>query len=290
MAIREIALKNQLQRVNWKSKDTYFGPLIVFVIASFVAYLQPFEIGKTGGLHRWVFWLTICFLGYLIYKPFIALGTHLLLGRYPCLSDRRWLTLSLLTLVASIIMTFLSPLVVLAFFESPVGYMAMLSNSAVMSLFIGGLITLIDTLKSLLNDKHQTIHEQQQQLQQEKTKNDSHCYQGVEQLLSKIPPEKRGQLLYLKIEDHYLSIRTDKGNDLVLFRFKDALALVKDYPGIQVNRSWWVAESAIGDLYKQGRKWVLALSNDVNVPVSQKHLKAVKTLVNNKQNLTKSED
>ena len=279
MANRKITLKNQLQSISWRAKDTYFGSLVVFVIASFLAYLQPFGMDKVERLYGWGFWLTICFCGYIIYAPFINLGKRILPQRYPLLAHKPWTLLVLLTLAASVIMSLLAPFIVLTFFDLPMGYVGILGQSAVMSLFIGGLITFIHTVKSLLRTQHQMIHEQQQQLSQEKAKNADYRHQGVEQLLSNMPLEKRGQLLCLEIDDHYLNIHTDKGNHLVLMRFKDALVLVKDYPGIQTHRSWWVAESAITGSMKEGRKLMLKLSNNLTVPVSKNYLDAVKDII-----------
>ncbi len=215
----------------------------------------------------------------MIYAPLITFGRLQLPQWYPSLTTRPWLTIVLLALLASVVMTFIAPLIVLAFFEVSVGYVYILGQSAVMSLFIGGIITFIHTAKSLLKRQHQIIHDQQQALYEEKARNDDYRHQVVEQLLSNMPLEKRGQLLCLQIDDHYLNIHTDKGNHLVLMRFKDALTLVKYYPGIQTHRSWWVEKKAIYKSYREGRKLTLVLSNNITVPVSKNYVDSVREIL-----------
>ena len=43
------------------------------------------------------------------------------------------------------------------------------------------------------------------------------------------------------MEDHYVRVFTDAGESLILLRLSDAMAEVRDVPGLQIHRSHWVA-------------------------------------------------
>ena len=96
--------------------------------------------------------------------------------------------------------------------------------------------------------------------------------------MEKLPLEKRGNLLCLEMDDHYLKVYTDKGHHLILMRFKDALALLESYAGLQTHRSWWVAIDAITTTQRDGRKVSLTLSNSLAVPVSRTYMKNITAL------------
>ena len=99
-----------------------------------------------------------------------------------------------------------------------------------------------------------------------------------EPLLEQLRANKRGELLAVETQDHYLKVYTDKGHHLILMRLKDALTLLKDYPGLQIRRSWWVANSAITAIEKVDRKTWLVLKNGIKAPVSRTFTADVKKL------------
>lgn len=94
--------------------------------------------------------------------------------------------------------------------------------------------------------------------------------------LRRIPPKLGTELLCIATEDHYLRIVTDRGSDLILFRFSDALAELRPMPGQQVHRSYWVAERAVASVEQDGNRTFLVLTNGVKVPVSQTFLPAIR--------------
>jgi hypothetical protein len=85
-------------------------------------------------------------------------------------------------------------------------------------------------------------------------------------LMERVRPERRGTLLALKAEGHYLQVHTDAGSDLILYRLSDALLEVGADDGAQVHRSWWVAAGALSQTRHRDR---LVLVNGVEVPVSR---------------------
>lgn len=97
--------------------------------------------------------------------------------------------------------------------------------------------------------------------------------------LSRLPDHLGTQLLHLQMEDHYLRATTDKGDTLILIRFRDALQELGDYDGLQVHRSWWVARQAVEKISRSGRKIDLIMQDGTRVPVSAAYRKAVEETV-----------
>ena len=85
-------------------------------------------------------------------------------------------------------------------------------------------------------------------------------------LLERVRPERRGALLAIKAEGHYLQVYTDAGSDLILYRLSDALLELGGEDGAQAHRSWWVASRALAPQRHRDR---LVLTNGVDVPVSR---------------------
>lgn len=98
-----------------------------------------------------------------------------------------------------------------------------------------------------------------------------------DQLMKRLKPEARGELLALEMEDHYLRVHTARGNDLILHRLSDALDEVAGLDGLQVHRSYWVARAAVREVERDGRRLRLVLTNGLKVPVSRNNVAALKT-------------
>lgn len=85
-------------------------------------------------------------------------------------------------------------------------------------------------------------------------------------LMERVRPERRGALLALKADGHYLHVHTDAGSDLIIYRLSDAIRELPPEQGAQVHRSWWVAGRALGPERHRDR---LSLVNGLEVPVSR---------------------
>lgn len=94
--------------------------------------------------------------------------------------------------------------------------------------------------------------------------------------LKRLAPNLGDELLCLSMEDHYLRAFTTKGDQLILMRLKDAAVELDDYPGLQVHRSHWVALDAISEARRDGRRILLKLKNDHEVPVSRSYVDELK--------------
>ncbi len=86
-----------------------------------------------------------------------------------------------------------------------------------------------------------------------------------------VPRLADGRLLALEAEDHYLRVHTDRGSDLVLMRLRDAIAELVQVPGLQVHRSFWVAEAAVAQVARRGQGWQITLESGLTVPVSRNY-------------------
>lgn len=95
-------------------------------------------------------------------------------------------------------------------------------------------------------------------------------------ILDRLPLDKRGALLSLSVQDHYVEVVTTKGAELVLMRLSDAMAEVGDTPGLQVHRSHWVALGAVRAARRDGARAILTLSDGRDIPVSRTYLPAIR--------------
>lgn len=83
-------------------------------------------------------------------------------------------------------------------------------------------------------------------------------------------------VLCLQMEDHYVRVHTAAGSRLVLATLQQAIASVENGRGLQVHRSWWVANDAVAEVLSDGRNLRLRLTNGVVAPVARSAVAAVR--------------
>jgi DNA-binding LytR/AlgR family response regulator len=93
----------------------------------------------------------------------------------------------------------------------------------------------------------------------------------MESLLALMDPSKRGPLLAISSEDHYVRLYSDRGDSLIAMRFSNAVAALTVEDGMQVHRSWWVAADAVEAVNRAGEGLQLKLCNGLKVPVSRSY-------------------
>ncbi|MGB0505553.1 MAG: LytTR family DNA-binding domain-containing protein [Pikeienuella sp.] len=101
-------------------------------------------------------------------------------------------------------------------------------------------------------------------------------YSSTPRLVKRLKPELGQKLLRLSMQDHYVEAFTDKGSQLVLMRFTDALAELDEAKGWRIHRSHWVAEAAITDMRRFDGKTFVVLGEGVELPVSRTYLPKLK--------------
>nr|WP_239029977.1 LytTR family DNA-binding domain-containing protein [Nereida sp. MMG025] len=92
---------------------------------------------------------------------------------------------------------------------------------------------------------------------------------------ARLPYDKRGDLISISSEDHYIRICTTKGEEMILLRLSDAVREVGDTAGLQVHRSHWIATDHVRMVHKLKDRAEITLSNDRVIPVSRRYLQAV---------------
>ena len=95
-------------------------------------------------------------------------------------------------------------------------------------------------------------------------------------ILQRMPVDKRGALVALCVEDHYVRIQTVKGEALVLLRLSDAMNEVGDTPGARVHRSHWAAFDQVRSARRAGDRAILTMSNGAEIPVSRANIAAIR--------------
>jgi hypothetical protein len=95
-------------------------------------------------------------------------------------------------------------------------------------------------------------------------------------LLARLPVEKRGALVALSAEDHYVRVRTTRGEELVLMRLSDAIGETHPVRGLKVHRSHWVALGQVIAVRRSGDRTRLAMAQGPEIPVSRGALQTLR--------------
>ncbi|MGY6704999.1 LytTR family DNA-binding domain-containing protein [Roseinatronobacter sp.] len=94
---------------------------------------------------------------------------------------------------------------------------------------------------------------------------------ATDAFVARLPLAKRGPLIRLEAQDHYLRVVTQNGSELVLMRMADAEAALQG-AGLRVHRSHWVALAAITRVERQQGRIALVMHDGAIVPVSRSNL------------------
>lgn len=95
-------------------------------------------------------------------------------------------------------------------------------------------------------------------------------------ILQRLPLDKRGALISLSVQDHYVEVATAKGKALILMRLSDAISETEGANGLQVHRSHWVALDAVKTTQRRQGKILIELSNGAELPVSRSFVPKVR--------------
>ena len=94
--------------------------------------------------------------------------------------------------------------------------------------------------------------------------------------LGLIPAERRGEVIHMKSELHYLSVATIKGQSLILYALRDAILDLPPDMGIQTHRSYWANLVHVKEFKPDGRLATLRMSDGATIPVSRSKVKDLK--------------
>ncbi|KGJ95709.1 LytTR family DNA-binding domain-containing protein [Thalassotalea sp. ND16A] len=272
MTNREINHKNQPIRALITKEEFVHDLLTVLVVGILLGFLAPFGMNEVPLFLAIFYWVVTCTCGYFIYMPCNQLSERYLVKLVP----NHWGRLIITMIVASVLMSFFVPFSVWLFFDITINYPQQFWQVLPKAIIIGGILTFIGIVKDYINRQNAKLSKSAQLIDQQLQESSSQDELQLQKFMAELPVEKRGKLLCLEMSDHYLKVYTDKGHHLILMRFKDALALLSGYQGLQTHRSWWVAIEAIAKVHKDGRKTYLELANELQVPVSKTYAEAVK--------------
>lgn len=89
--------------------------------------------------------------------------------------------------------------------------------------------------------------------------------------LAKVRPALRGRVIAINAELHYVRVFTDRGEDLIHYRFRDAAADLEALGGLQVHRSWCVLAEEI--VFRRAQS--VELRGGLSVPVGRVYKSAL---------------
>ncbi|WP_136441187.1 LytTR family DNA-binding domain-containing protein [Pacificoceanicola onchidii] len=95
-------------------------------------------------------------------------------------------------------------------------------------------------------------------------------------ILDRLPLDKRAALVALSVEDHYVRVRTLRGEELILMRLSDAVREIGATPGAQVHRSHWAAFDQVTSVRREGDRAILTMTTGAEVPVSRANVPRIK--------------
>ena len=95
-------------------------------------------------------------------------------------------------------------------------------------------------------------------------------------IMARLPLEKRGALVSLSVEDHYVHVTTTKGDVMLLMRLSDAINETPPTVGLQVHRSHWVATTQVARTERIGDRAILTLHNGTQIPASRSYMAALR--------------
>ncbi|WP_116090754.1 LytTR family DNA-binding domain-containing protein [Sphingomonas crusticola] len=98
--------------------------------------------------------------------------------------------------------------------------------------------------------------------------------EGVESA-ARLPERLLDLVLCLQMEDHHVRAYTSAGSQLYFASMRDAVNQL-GARGLQVHRSWWVAQAAVRGAAGDSRSLQLKLSNGIEVPVARARIAAIR--------------
>ena len=229
----------------------WFRPLIIILwIGTFLAILGPYGSSQIGWPWVWIYWTGLIGLG----GVFGFVTGHWLPKLLPGVPE--WAVYIAAIMTVSIPVT----VAVIGLDTELFARIPSLSQIVrtyglvlVISVFVTAVTWAIERLSSSPEDKSETA-------------------EASSTLIEKLPHRlRKATLLSMTAEDHYLRVRTDAGEALILMRLSDAVTACEALDGARTHRSWWVARDAVEEVTKGDGRATLILSDKTEAPVSRSY-------------------
>ena len=89
-------------------------------------------------------------------------------------------------------------------------------------------------------------------------------------LRAKLPVHLRNAaILALSAEDHYVRVRTDRGETLILMNLAVAIAALGEKAGVRIHRSHWISRPLAETASTRGSRHGVCVDNNTVLPVSR---------------------
>lgn len=95
------------------------------------------------------------------------------------------------------------------------------------------------------------------------------------QRLTKLANLRVDELLAVEAEDHYIQVHSQRGKELIYYRFGDALEELALLDGLRIHRSAWISKKAIDRVEGEGRNMHVRLISGERLRVSLSNRGAV---------------
>lgn len=106
-------------------------------------------------------------------------------------------------------------------------------------------------------------------------------------LLNLMDEKKRGHLISMSAQGHYVSVATSKGSELFRMKSSDAFETVDPRIGVQIHRSHWIAISAIKSIDERNR--TVELIDGQKLPISHQKMPTL-TLELSRRNMFRQQE
>jgi DNA-binding LytR/AlgR family response regulator len=80
---------------------------------------------------------------------------------------------------------------------------------------------------------------------------------------------RQAPIVALSAEDHYVRVRTDRGQALILMNFANAVAALGPDAGVRIHRSHWVSRALAAKTTTSGSRNGIRVGDDTVLPVSR---------------------
>ena len=239
----------------------------MLVLASIVGFMGPFgTYGHEGLVDRTVHWWSLLMGAYLLVRP--AIPGLMAMARATELPPRA--TVFWGVVVISLPLGLLWRQVGRDTFREVDGYTGLLPFSLLCALAVLGVTDWAKGADRRLAERKVQASRQQADGQASDLP-DGPAMEGAEgpPLRTFLSPAFRGPILALQSEDHYVRVHGEKDSELLLMRLRDAIAQMHGVSGMQVHRSWWVAQDGMAGTERSGRNWGIVLKNGTVAPVAR---------------------
>lgn len=238
------------------------------VIGLFLAVIGPYQSNDASVPERLLYWV-----GNLSVSGVLILGLETVWPRFapPALRTGKAGLIAFLVLMSTL-QTFVVAFFEVAMFNNPGGVVPLIKLWPLVAIIVVPVVLLAQLLRAHLKSRFEPGPTDAQTAD---PASDIPVPPGV--IGDRLPRAlKQSPLLPLQAEDHYVRVYTEAGSDLILLKFRDALAAVDALPGYRLHRSWWAARHAVRSARFRSGTGSVDITGDITAPLSRIYIDALR--------------